>query len=134
MLLIKTYLDTSKILHAGIGLFAGEFISKGTIVWKFDEGIDMLFTDEEFSNAPETKKEQIKKHAYYDGKLKVWVLCADDGRFFNHSDNPNCREEKDSKYFQGRTITTKDIKRGEEMTCDYFEFDARAKEKLENKK
>ncbi len=62
MLLIKTYLDTRKILHAGIGLFAGEFIPKGTIVWKFDEGIDMLFTDEEFSNAPETKKEQIIKY------------------------------------------------------------------------
>ncbi len=77
---------------------------------------------------------EFKKHAYYDGKLKVWVLCADDGRFFNHSDNPNCREEKDSKYFQGRTIAIKDIKQGEEMTCDYFEFDAKAKEKLENKK
>lgn len=130
MLQVKTFKDTSKIPNAGIGLFANEKIKSGTVVWKFDEGVDMLFTDEQFSNAPDIKKEQIKKHAYYDEVLKVWVLCADDAVMFNHSENPNCREEVDSKYFQGRTLAIKDIEIGDEITCDYFEFDAQAKEKL----
>lgn len=130
MLQVKTFKAESKIPNAGIGLFADENIKYGTVVWKFDDGVDMLFTDEEFSQAHEEKQKQIKKHAYYDEKLKVWVLCADDAVMFNHSENPNCREEVDSKYFQGRTIAIKDIKQGEEITCDYFEFDAKAKEKL----
>lgn len=130
MLQVKTFKAESKIPNAGIGLFADENIKYGTVVWKFDDGIDMLFTDELFSSAPKDKQDQIKKHAYYDEALKVWVLCADDAVMFNHSDNPNCREEKDSKYFQGRTVAIKDIKQGEEITCDYFEFDAKAKEKL----
>ncbi len=39
MLLIKTKLDLSKI-H-GIGLFAGEDIPKGTIIWRFNSLIDI---------------------------------------------------------------------------------------------
>jgi len=34
MFLVKTYLDKSKI--RGIGLFADEFIPKGTLIWKFN--------------------------------------------------------------------------------------------------
>lgn len=130
MLQIKTFKATSKIPNAGIGLFANEDIQTGTVVWRFDEGVDMLYTDEQYTNAPELKKAQIEKHAYYDEASKVWVLCADDAVMFNHSANPNCREEKDSKYFQGRVIAVDDIKIGDEITCDYFEFDAKAKEKL----
>ena len=38
MYLVKTYLDKSGI-H-GMGVFAGEDIPKGTIVWDFVEGVD----------------------------------------------------------------------------------------------
>ena len=111
-------------------IMAGEDIKEGTVVWKFDNGIDMLYTDEEVSKASKLKQAQINKHAYYDEKLKVWVLCSDNAVFFNHSDNPTCREENKSENFQGRTISVQNIKKGEELTCDYFEFDGKAKEKL----
>ena len=39
MLLVKTKIGPSKI--AGIGLFADEFIAKGTPVWKFEPGFDL---------------------------------------------------------------------------------------------
>jgi len=45
MLLIKTYLDKSPI-H-GIGVFAGEFIKKGTQVWEFNPLIDIILTPEQ---------------------------------------------------------------------------------------
>lgn len=130
MLQVKTFKATSKIPNAGIGLFANEDIKAGTVVWKFDQGIDMIYTEELLAATTKDEQEQIKKHAYYDDVLKVWVLCADDAVMFNHSATPNCREEKDSQYFQGRTIAIEDIKIGDELTCDYFEFDAKAKEKL----
>ncbi len=132
MLLVKTYLDKSKI--QGIGLFADEFIPKGTLVWKFVPGFDFALKNEELNKLPKIAKSWIMHFGYYDEEDGGWVICVDDSRFFNHSDNPNCREEKDSKYFQGRTIAIKDIKQGEEITCDYFEFDGNAKLKLKNKK
>ena len=51
MLLIKTKIQESRI-H-GIGLFADEFIPKGTEIWKFTPGFDMKFTREEILKFPE---------------------------------------------------------------------------------
>ena len=41
MLVVKTYINKSKI-H-GFGLFAGENIKKGTVIWKFNPVIDRKF-------------------------------------------------------------------------------------------
>ena len=43
MLLVKTYLDRSPI-H-GLGVFAAEFIRKGTRVWRFVESFDRVYSD-----------------------------------------------------------------------------------------
>ena len=45
-------------------------------------------------------------------------------RFFNHSDDPNCIGAKSSDDSEGVNIAAKDIWEGEELTCDYREFDA----------
>lgn len=42
MLLIKTKLELSKI-H-GVGLFADEFIAKGTKIWEYRPNFDKAFT------------------------------------------------------------------------------------------
>ena len=42
MLYVKTKIGQSKI-H-GMGLFADQFIKKGTIIWKFTPGFDLKFT------------------------------------------------------------------------------------------
>jgi len=44
MLQVKTYVKESKI-H-GNGLFAKEFIPKGTIIWKFDSRLDTKISEE----------------------------------------------------------------------------------------
>ena len=44
---IKTYIDRSGI--EGIGLFAGEFIPKGTLIWK-PSGLDQVFSKEQLEN------------------------------------------------------------------------------------
>ena len=42
MLLVKTYLDKS-LIH-GVGVFADEFIKKGTLMWEFNPLIDVVLT------------------------------------------------------------------------------------------
>lgn len=108
MLIVKTYLDKSPI--NGIGLFAGEFIPKGTKIWIFTPKLDLAFKKIEVKN--KNIFEYLNKYCYrYNG---YYILCMDDARFINHSDTPNTNDEK-FPY----VIANKDIKEGEELTCDY---------------
>jgi len=54
MLLVKTKLKSSKI--DGIGLFANEFIKKGTIIWKYHPLFEKIITTEEIEALEKTPK------------------------------------------------------------------------------
>jgi hypothetical protein len=116
MLLVKTMLRESPI--AGIGIFATENIEKGAKVWTFEPSLDVLLSKEEIEKLSVPAREQVLKYAYLDKVRGKYLLCGDDGRYFNHSDNPNCDEsiENDSTYAKG------DISIGEELTINYKEF------------
>jgi len=88
MLTVKTKIGSSNI--SGIGLFADQFIPKGTIVWKFQEGFDLLLSKEEIIKLSEPAQKQFYNYAYLDKKYNKYLLCSDDARFFNHSDDFNC--------------------------------------------
>mgnify|MGYP001583380590 CR=1 FL=1 len=120
MLTIKTKIGPSKI--QGIGLFADEEIPKGTIVWKFNPLIDISLSKEELKKLSKESKEQIKKYAYLDKYSKKYVLCGDDGRFFNHSDSPNCDGNSENKIINNITTALRSIKNGEELTVNYKLF------------
>jgi SET domain-containing protein len=127
MLLVKTKLNASEI-H-GIGLFADDFIRKDTIVWKFHPLIDLIITREQIAELAAEAREQIKKYSYRDIHSGLYVLCGDDARFFNHSENPNCLDTYEFPDREGVTFACRDIAPGEELTCDYglfdLDFDAR---------
>lgn len=113
MLLVKTYLDRSPI-H-GLGVFAGQFIRKGTRIWRFVEGFDRAYTPEEFSRLPKPAREFIRRHGYrVDGEI---LLTADHDHHMNHSDDPN------TYLRDGYAIARRHIRKGEEITNDYREFD-----------
>ena len=115
MLCIKSKIANSNI--SGIGLFADENIKKGTVVWKFEPSLDLLYTKKEvFNFTPEARK-QFFNYAFLDTFHNKYMLCGDDARFFNHSDEPNCNDS-----MRDITITNRDIKRGEELTVDYKSF------------
>lgn len=120
MLLVKTKIGLSKI-H-GIGLFTNEFVPKGRVVWKFSSDFDRRLSKQSLEKLSVSIKRQILNYCYLDQKTGEYILCSDDARFFNHSITPNTAHfyEKD-KY--GRTVAVKDIKKGEEITCDYRTFD-----------
>jgi SET domain-containing protein len=114
MLLVKTYLDKSPI-H-GLGVFAGEFIRKHTRIWRFVEGFDRFYSPKEFARLPKPARDFIKFHGYrVDGEI---LLTVDHDRHMNHSDEPNTYLKN------GYAIARVDIRKGEEITNDYREFDA----------
>ena len=90
MLLVKTKIAPSPI--NGIGLFADQFIQKGTIIWKFQPGFDLKINTAELNVLSEPAKQQFLKYAYLNKHTSKYVLCFDDERFINHSDQPNILE------------------------------------------
>lgn len=123
MILIKSNLAPSKI-H-GIGLFADEFILKDTKVWEFYKGFDLAITKEEFNKLSLAAQEDVLNYAYINKKTGKYILCSDDSRFFNHQKNPNvrCLYSKDDPNNDVVCFVNRDIEKGEELTCDYEEFD-----------
>ena len=121
MLHVKTYLESSPI--AGIGLFADEFIAKGTVIWSFHKGFDISIKEKNLEKLPLAMRDKFREYAYFDGETKKYVYCCDDARFFNHSDNPNtCDGEAEDGDENGTTLALRDIQIGEEITCDYGTF------------
>jgi SET domain-containing protein len=115
MLTVKTKIGPSKI--AGIGLFADEMITKGTVIWKFEPLIDILLSKEEIENLAEPSKKQFYNYSYLDEKYNKYLLCGDDGRFLNHDLNPNCDDS-----IPDETIAIRNIAIGEELTVNYKVF------------
>lgn len=126
-MLIETYLKESKI-H-GIGIFSKEDIPKGKKIWKFHKGYDRNFSQEELLQLPEPIKKDIIKYGYKNKKDQRIVYCIDNAKFFNHSSNPNTKETSEN-YKESYTVTIKNIKKNEELTCNYFELDLFAPNKI----
>lgn len=113
MLLINARVGISAI-H-GFGLIAYEFIPKGTCIWRFQPGFDLMFGEKEFQSLSVSAQQQIRHYAFFDAAKGVYVLSNDDDRFTNHSDNPNSQEEIEDY----KSYAISDIQVGEEITCDY---------------
>lgn len=131
MLMVKTRIGPSDI--AGIGLFADQDIPKGTETWRFMRNFDKLLTEREIDSLPEPARSNILDHTYLDAASGQFVLCADNARFMNHADDPNTAGVHEQGAIEGYDIALRDIRAGEEMTCDYRTFDAHVTLKLGGK-
>ena len=121
MLLVKTKIGPSKI-H-GVGLFADQFISKGTPIWRFTPGLDLKLTEEELAKLPKLAHEYLIHYCYHSVVDNTYTLLFDYARFFNHSKNPNVVLIDLPDDLEGMEIASRDIQPGEELVCDYREFD-----------
>jgi len=121
MLLVKTKIKESKI-H-GIGLFADQFINKGTEIWKFVPKFGLKFTKEEILNFPDFIQIYLSKYAWKSKKSGLYCFATDDGKFINHSDNPNVLSEYRENEEEIVTIALNDIKIGEEIFDNYNSFE-----------
>jgi SET domain-containing protein len=117
MMIVPTYVAPSAI--EGVGLFAAAPIPAGTVIWVIEEKLDLLVTEEELAGLPELQRQFIERYGYrHMTRPGVFVLEFDNGRFMNHAERPNT-EFTDPH----RGWAIRDIAEGEELTCDYGEFD-----------
>jgi SET domain-containing protein len=101
----------------GLGLFAKQFISKGSITWKFTEGIDTKISLEQFDKLNDAQKEYFYKYGWIEkGEEDFYYSSGDLSNFMNHSYTPNL----DGK--QECLIAVRDIQVDEELFVDYSEF------------
>ena len=108
----------------GRGIFAEEDILKGTEVWNGAYGRNVLrFINEKevrdwLAQMPNDKarKEWLQYPVYFEGGFE---LDLDDGKFINHSPNPNLG------YYameDNHNYALRDIKKGEELFEDYASY------------
>lgn len=131
MMLVKVKTCPSDI-H-GIGLFAKEGISKGTKVWEFTPGFDLVLSKEDVQHLSEAAREQFLNYAYLSKESGKYVLCSDDARFFNHQRESNitCRVPANAHFEDAlECFAVRDIAPGEEITNNYEEFDADSRDIL----
>jgi uncharacterized protein len=128
MMYVKTKIAQSKI-H-GIGLFADEFIPKGTVIWKFTEGFDLKFTKEQVKKFPKPVQDYLNIYMWLSKKSGKYCFASDNNKYCNHSKNPNTLSAYYNDEEEVVTKAIKDIKKGEEITDDYSTFD---KEMLKKK-
>jgi hypothetical protein len=91
----------------------------------YDIFIDITLDSNIVEGLNEVEKEFIKKYAFLDAQLNKYILSADNDRFTNHSDNPNTNPN-----IVGEVVANRNIKKGEEITANYFEIDKFADEKF----
>ncbi|MBI4121011.1 MAG: SET domain-containing protein-lysine N-methyltransferase [Parcubacteria group bacterium] len=121
MMLVKTKVRPSPI-H-GLGVFADEFISKGTLVWRFIPGFDLKFTREQIVALPKHLQIYLIKYSYLSRKSKLYCAPIDDNKYMNHSETPNVFSEYRDDEEEVVSYALRDIETGEELTEDYSKFE-----------
>jgi SET domain-containing protein len=117
MLLVDTFVGPSVI--EGVGVFAAEPIKAGQIIYRFDPSFDRLISRAELNTFPASIRRFIDRYTYpHPTERLMVVLDADNGRHMNHSTDPNTNFSHSTYGFAIR-----DIEIGEEITCNYAEFE-----------
>lgn len=121
MLLVKTKILQSK-LH-GLGLFADQFIPKGTEVCRFTPGFDQKFTAEQILAFPKLLQIYFYHSSWLSSKSHLYILPSDGCRFTNHSNDPNTLSEYSETEEEAVSKAIRDINPGEEIIEDYASFE-----------
>ncbi len=115
-----------KECNKGKGLFSKEFIPKGSLIWSYNPNVNcLIFTNQyDYINHLQTVKCKYDfiEHTYIVNNTIVYIL--DNGKYFNHSDSPNCRlgisSQNECCY---STYAREDINPGDELCDDYNTYD-----------
>ena len=104
----------------GLGVFAKQDIAKGTMTWRPTSLITKLSLAEVYarleSMTPESAQIFLKQAFVMPSEDdKLCINPNDDGRFTNHSNNPNQYVPEGGK----EAFAARDIKAGEELTINY---------------
>lgn len=117
MLVVRTRVGPSTV--QGVGVIAVEDVPAGALVWKNDPAAVRFYGPDEVASVSPAFREFLVRHAFRRKGDDRLCLCLDDTRHMNHSDDPNVRE--DPATFD--SFAVRPIRAGEEITCDYRDFD-----------
>jgi SET domain-containing protein len=118
-MLVRTILLPSQI--EGFGLYAAERIVRGTPVWRLQREVDIVIAADQLDKLPSVVRHHFDRYAYLNFRSGEYILCGDNGKFFNHSAAPNTGEIYEDVY--GYDFAARDIEIGEELTTNYQGFD-----------
>ena len=105
----------------GKGLFAAAFVSEGSLVWEYEKGVNITEYDEQAANAHLAGLTFQECQRFLDltyGQRGLLCEVLDDGKYMNHSEDPNCKTSTG-----GNTYAVRDILPGDELFEDYATFD-----------
>lgn len=111
LLLIEHYVAPSPV-H-GLGVFAVNFVSKGTKVWVVHPVIDRVIPISDLKGLPNHVVKRVEMHGEFLPHLDSFRLGFDGAQFLNHCDEPDLVDRGDEMF------ATRDIIAGEELYCDY---------------
>lgn len=103
----------------GHGVFATQFIPRGTITWALDP-FDQVLSRQRVAELLPIQRTHVEEYAYVDSQGN-YILCWDLGRYVNHGCDPTSRGV--GSRFE---IAVRDIQAGEQLTSDYAELNITA--------
>jgi SET domain-containing protein len=116
---VKASIRPSEI--SDMGLFAGEDIPQGTVVFDWNNQVDQEYSLNYPDMLPSATKKEFMDLASVDNN--GWFLAGDGAAYFNHSENPNVSVDNGPISPAKRTRrANRDINAGEELTMDYAEI------------
>jgi SET domain-containing protein len=121
MMLIETRVAPSSI-H-GLGLFTLSAVRAGTPIWRFQPGFDHDFSPDQFAALPELARNHTRWFCFVsriDGHV---ILSGDHACFINHSEAHNTGAPP-NPLPPVTTVALRDIAANEELTCNYWDYDA----------
>ena len=121
MMLIETQVQPSGI-H-GMGLFSIKPVARGTPIWRFEAGFDHDFSPVQFAALPQLAREHTRWFCFVSQTDGHVILSGDHACFINHSLTPNTGAPP-SVVSPVVTVALRDIAADEEITCNYFDYDA----------
>ncbi|HEY8002965.1 MAG TPA: SET domain-containing protein-lysine N-methyltransferase [Phenylobacterium sp.] len=114
MMMVDTELRPSPI-H-GLGVFLLRPVRKGELIWRFDSRIDRVYSVADVESLPEHVQHYLRTYSTWHAASGLFVLCGDNGRFFNHSETPTTVSNAISF---GEDNAVRDLEAGAELTSDY---------------
>lgn len=114
MMVIKNYVAPSEV-H-GVGLFAGENIQKDQIIYVFNPVVDVVMKADRIESLGTEFARFMRMYAYCELNTREVIISIDNSKFMNHCEFPNTMWT----FIYG--WAAKNIREGEELTCDYYSF------------
>ncbi len=84
--------------------------------------LDVNITQAQFDSLSDNEREEFRWWGFFDETSQKWHVDFDVSKFINHQANGTLKQ--DESYKETYLVTTRDLKRGEELTQNYLEFES----------